>query len=140
MIIRILGFFFPIFLEFRNFKEVIKKKKLGKMMVRNVVMVMLFVTVIAPIVLYTDRLGSFHSSSSSSCKCPLQICSFVFFYFCFYFIVFLFSCSLIFTYSLASFPVAANEFVDDVTTFVSDFSLFWKNAKKKEQNLICKFS
>ncbi|KAF3451920.1 hypothetical protein FNV43_RR08016 [Rhamnella rubrinervis] len=36
------------------------------MMVRNVVMVMLCVTVIAPIVLYTDRLGSFHGSSSSS--------------------------------------------------------------------------
>ncbi|KAK9935820.1 hypothetical protein M0R45_012696 [Rubus argutus] len=36
------------------------------MMVRNVVMVMLFVTVIAPIILYTDRLGSFRASSSSS--------------------------------------------------------------------------
>ncbi|XP_062013719.1 probable galacturonosyltransferase 4 isoform X3 [Rosa rugosa] len=36
------------------------------MMVRNVVMLMLFVTVIAPIILYTDRLGSIHTSSSSS--------------------------------------------------------------------------
>nr|XP_011460081.1 PREDICTED: probable galacturonosyltransferase 4 isoform X2 [Fragaria vesca subsp. vesca] len=36
------------------------------MMVRNVVMILLFVTVIAPIILYTDRLGSIHTSSSSS--------------------------------------------------------------------------
>ncbi|PON57680.1 Galacturonosyltransferase [Parasponia andersonii] len=36
------------------------------MMVRNVVIGMLFVTVIAPIVLYTDRLGTFTTSSSSS--------------------------------------------------------------------------
>ncbi|XP_062088015.1 probable galacturonosyltransferase 4 [Humulus lupulus] len=36
------------------------------MMVRNVVIGMLFVTVIAPIVLYTDRLGTFHTFSSSS--------------------------------------------------------------------------
>ncbi|PON78235.1 Galacturonosyltransferase [Trema orientale] len=36
------------------------------MMVRNVVIGMLFVTVIAPIVLYTDRLGTFTASSSSS--------------------------------------------------------------------------
>ncbi|KAL5576337.1 hypothetical protein UlMin_018036 [Ulmus minor] len=39
------------------------------MMVRNVVMGMLFITVIAPIVLYTDRLGTFqgfYSSSSSN--------------------------------------------------------------------------
>ncbi|XP_040362861.1 probable galacturonosyltransferase 4 isoform X2 [Rosa chinensis] len=36
------------------------------MMVRNVVILMLFVTVIAPIILYTDRLGSIHTSSSSS--------------------------------------------------------------------------
>uniref|UniRef100_A0A803NYI8 Hexosyltransferase n=1 Tax=Cannabis sativa TaxID=3483 RepID=A0A803NYI8_CANSA len=36
------------------------------MMVRNVVIGMLFVTVIAPIVLYTDRLGTFPTFSSSS--------------------------------------------------------------------------
>ncbi|KAM5588995.1 hypothetical protein ABKV19_007107 [Rosa sericea] len=38
------------------------------MMVRNVVMLMLFVTVIAPIILYTDRLASIHTSSSSSSR------------------------------------------------------------------------
>lgn len=52
-----------LFIFFFIFKILI----LGKMMVRNVVMVMLFVTVIAPIILYTDRLGSFQVSSSS-CK------------------------------------------------------------------------
>ncbi|CAN6552546.1 unnamed protein product [Malus baccata var. baccata] len=36
------------------------------MMVRNVVMVMLFVTVIAPIILYTDRLASISIQASSS--------------------------------------------------------------------------
>ncbi|XP_024021460.1 probable galacturonosyltransferase 4 isoform X2 [Morus notabilis] len=36
------------------------------MMVRNVVIGMLFVTVIAPIVLYTDRLGTFQSYSAST--------------------------------------------------------------------------
>ncbi|KAK7838393.1 putative galacturonosyltransferase 4 [Quercus suber] len=36
------------------------------MVVRNLVLVLLFVTVVAPIVLYTDRLGTFKTSSSSS--------------------------------------------------------------------------
>ena len=35
------------------------------MVVRNLVLVLLFVTVIAPIVLYTDRLGTF---KTTSCK------------------------------------------------------------------------
>jgi alpha-1,4-galacturonosyltransferase len=34
------------------------------MVVRNLVLVLLFVTVIAPIVLYTDRLGTFKTTSS----------------------------------------------------------------------------
>lgn len=37
------------------------------MLVRNVVVLMLLVTVIAPIVLYTDRIGTF---KSASCKFP----------------------------------------------------------------------
>jgi alpha-1,4-galacturonosyltransferase len=33
--------------------------------VRNIVLLLLCITVVAPIVLYTDRLGSFESSPSS---------------------------------------------------------------------------
>lgn len=84
-----------------------------KMMVRNVVMVMLFVTVIAPIILYTDRLGSFQASSSS--------CKFVH--------LFLIIIVILDNKKMAEnwivllkpmpFSAARDEFVEDVTAFVS---------------------
>lgn len=47
-------------------------------MVRNMVIGMLFVTVIAPIVLYTDRLGTFHSYSSSTNEYIEDVTTFAF--------------------------------------------------------------
>lgn len=56
-------------------------------MVRNMVIGMLFVTVIAPIVLYTDRLGTFHSYSS--CKFPIFFFLLFFFPFLLLFVLFI---------------------------------------------------
>ena len=98
------------------------------MVVRNLVLVLLFVTVVAPIVLYTDRLGTF--KTSSSCK--------FFFFFCFLFLdCFKFSLSGFFLFwwfehSLLCFTISAarDEFVEDVTTVVSSiyFSFIWKQG------------
>ena len=82
-------------------------------MVRNVVIGMLFVTVIAPIVLYTDRLGTFHSFSSS-CK-----------YFYFNFLGFFFRVASLVNLIWVRFVAASNEFVEDVTTFVSAIFLIF---------------
>lgn len=73
-------------------------------MVRNVAMVMLFITVIAPIVLYTDRLGTFQSSTDSTCKNQFQFCL-----------------PLIYALNnfLGSSSAATDEFSEDVTSFVS---------------------
>ena len=92
------------------------------MMVRNVVIGMLFVTVIAPIVLYTDRLGTFNSFSSTG-ELPINL-FFFFFFFCFFFFFFFFFFFALKSY-MESCIAASNEFVEDVTAFVSQFFFFW---------------
>lgn len=81
-------------------------------------MVMLFVTVIAPIILYTDRLGSFQASSSS-CKFLHLIII----------IVILDNKKMaenwIVVLKPMPFSAARDEFVEDVTAFVSCLASFF---------------
>lgn len=89
-------------------------------------MVLLFVTVISPILLYTDRLGTFQSSNGSTCKNPFQFFS-------------AFSLPLISSHKqlLGLFSAAIDGIVDDVATFVSSifmifsFSVSFFNSKIK---------
>lgn len=80
------------------------------MMVRNLVLFMLFVTVIAPIVLYTHRLGSFNFSS---CKfyspLDLMLRSFTTLFLIFFFLFF----------------SARGEFLEDFSSFVSGIVRFF---------------
>lgn len=83
-------------------------------------MVMLFVTVIAPIILYTDRLGSFQASSST-CKFVHLIIIIV--------IVILDNKKMaknwIVLLKPMPFSAARDEFVEDVTAFVSCLASFF---------------
>jgi hypothetical protein len=92
-----------------------------KMRVRNLVAVLLFVTVIAPIVLYTDRLATFKTSSSkfpSSSIDPIlnKVSSFFFSFLKNLLQLFPFSEPNIFG---LQFSAAKDEFIEDVPSVVS---------------------